>query len=152
MNFTDNVNRVNNWINFKAKDVGVFVKCNQEKINEKMNDYFESDSYEKDLDSLLKSFNCSYYEDIDFNKIQSRKSRIEKKEQQLKKKSMVYVGEGALKGFKASVIVGDPVTIGQATVGAASVHAGVIAIKATDIFIKRVINGYSASTFSAVPA
>lgn len=152
MDFKDNANKVNKWIDLKAKDVGAFVKGNQEKLNEKMNDYFESDSYEKDLDSLLKSFNCSYYEDIDFNKIQSRKSRIEKKEQQLKKKSMVYVGEGALKGFKASILVGEPVIIGKATLAMASVNVGIIAYNASDIIIKRVVNGYNASSFNLVPA
>jgi hypothetical protein len=149
MKFNESISNFNDWISNKVKETNLYIENTKNEINEKIEMYKASDEYEEDLDEMLKEISCLHYKDKKFNHIHDRKERIGLKDSQIKKKSLIAVGESAIAlGISVASTVPEPSSVVCAAGIGAGTGAVLISRSAIKILYKRSLNGYEDKSFS----
>lgn len=136
-------NDLGNWFKTKGQNISSFINESKIELSDKLNQYLESDAYEEDLDKLLKDIYSKFYKDLCYDHVEDRKVRIKLKEDQIKKKSAIAIGEGAVyAGLSVATKLPEPNTVTSAVGIGAGTQITLISSSAVTILIKRSLNGY----------
>jgi hypothetical protein len=135
-NFFEDLNRLVSDVatNFELK-----AKAKEQELKFELNAYYHGESYEQDLDELLKSFECRIYKDRCFDTELSRAERIKLKEDHLVRKFGAFALEGAGKGAAVTFASKSPPIVTKAAFAGAGLHAGKVIAKAGEIIFKRLM-------------
>ncbi len=110
-------------------------------IAAKLSNYFESKSYEEDLDSIIEALYAHTKKRPDLNISTDFKKRVNQKKDFLFGQAFKLVGAGALSGAWAAIESGNLPMVGEyALIGAAGAVI-IIVVTVSGIIIKRVLNG-----------
>lgn len=133
-NFFNDFGRLVSDLAFEFKSI---VKAKEQEIKFELNAYYHGESYEQDLDKLLKSFECRLYKDMYFDTTLSRDERIKLKEEHLVRKFGAFTLEGAGKGVFVTLPSRNPPIVTKAALAGAGLHAGKVIAKAGEILFLR---------------
>lgn len=151
MKFNDLINNSENWIKEKFEIINEQITETKKEVNDKINLYLESDAYEEDLDEMLKSIKSKFYKDVCYNHVAERNERINLKVNQITKKSLIAIGEGAVFGtVTVTKAFPEPNTVATAAGIGASAQVTMISSSALKIILKRTINGRESTIYNPI--
>lgn len=129
-----------NNVSESFSSAGTFCSESYFELKSKINTYFESKSYEEDLDAIIEGLHAHTDKRPKFEFSEDLKSRLEEKKKYLLKQAGLFVGGSALTGAWAAIEQGNFAMIGEYSLIGACGAVIVIVITASGVFLKRVKN------------